>query len=205
MEKKNTILLTVIAVATLLVAVVGSTFAFFAVQAENNTNVTVQTKTAASDVFNATGSGAMSLTVNNENMQQAAANDTTATVTDTDDSLTVTLKAGSGVATCTYDLVWTETSATKYAKTVGATKEFTLAGTSSNSTDSVDEINVDGIGSKLGSYTITNKAADANTTTQKWTFTTRFYNLTVDQKAQFNKTYSGNIKVANVKCTNAAN
>jgi len=39
MDKKSTVLLTVIAVATLLVAVVGSTFAFFAIQETNTAKV----------------------------------------------------------------------------------------------------------------------------------------------------------------------
>lgn len=50
MEKKNTILLTVIAVATLLVAVVGATFAYFTAQGgtTSQANVTVSTGTAGS-------------------------------------------------------------------------------------------------------------------------------------------------------------
>lgn len=40
MDKKNTILLTVIAVATLLVAVVGATFAYYSVTATNSTTTT---------------------------------------------------------------------------------------------------------------------------------------------------------------------
>ena len=60
MERKNTILLTVIAVATLLVAVVGATFAFFAVQADSNAKVEIETTTAkAADSFVATGSGVL--------------------------------------------------------------------------------------------------------------------------------------------------
>jgi len=49
MEKKNTILLTVIAVATLLVAVVGATFAYFtaSVQTTNESNNTTRVKTKA--------------------------------------------------------------------------------------------------------------------------------------------------------------
>lgn len=52
-NKKNTILLTVIAVATLLVAVVGATFAYFTAQGEQGTTatVTVSTGTAASSEF----------------------------------------------------------------------------------------------------------------------------------------------------------
>lgn len=49
MEKKNTILLTVIAIATLLVAVVGATFAYFTAQVTttNNGQNTTDVKTAA--------------------------------------------------------------------------------------------------------------------------------------------------------------
>ena len=52
-NKKNTILLTVIAVATLLVAVVGATFAYFTAQGAQGTTatVTVSTGTAASSEF----------------------------------------------------------------------------------------------------------------------------------------------------------
>lgn len=52
-NKKNTVLLTVIAVATLLVAVVGATFAYFSAQggAQANAAVTVTTGTAAEAKF----------------------------------------------------------------------------------------------------------------------------------------------------------
>ena len=39
MERKNTILLTVIAIATLLVAVVGATFAYFTATITDNINI----------------------------------------------------------------------------------------------------------------------------------------------------------------------
>lgn len=207
MDKKNTILLTVIAVATLLVAVVGSTFAFFAVQSTNQADVKVTTTTAKeSDVFSATGTGAMILTVNNDVMMESSIPEGSTGVvaaTDSDESLVVTLKAGSGIATCTYDLVWKDTSTTAYKKTTGATAlEYTIAGTSEGLTP-IAEINVDAA-SKLGSYEITNKYADNNTTTQNWKFTTTFYNLATDQKDQLNKTYTGSVTVQNVVCRNAA-
>ena len=47
-NKKNTILLTVIAVATLLVAVVGATFAYFTAQVGNDADVKVTVKTGSS-------------------------------------------------------------------------------------------------------------------------------------------------------------
>ncbi len=54
MDRKNTLLLTVIAIATLLVAVVGATFAFFTsqVQGKAQTDVSVTTQTVNSSAFN---------------------------------------------------------------------------------------------------------------------------------------------------------
>ncbi len=54
MERKNTLLLTVIAVATLLVAVVGATFAYFAstyTQSGNDQTVNVSTRTMATVTY----------------------------------------------------------------------------------------------------------------------------------------------------------
>ena len=58
MEKKNTLLLTVIAVATLLVAVVGATFAYFGSFSVNNqsrANVNVKTDEAIGSSLISTG------------------------------------------------------------------------------------------------------------------------------------------------------
>ena len=62
MDKKNTMLLTVIAIATLLVAVVGATFAYFSISADasgvTTTNVNGQ----------ATSTGAITMVTNTENL-----------------------------------------------------------------------------------------------------------------------------------------
>ena len=49
-NRKNTILLTVIAVATLLVAVVGATFAYFSAQGGGNTSNDIQVKTESTSI-----------------------------------------------------------------------------------------------------------------------------------------------------------
>ena len=71
-NKKNTILLTVIAVATLLVAVVGATFAYFTAQggASSKADVTVKTGTAASTSFGTWE--AISITADQTNFAQGA-------------------------------------------------------------------------------------------------------------------------------------
>ena len=52
MEKKNTVLLTVIAVATLLVAVVGATFAYFTATANTNGDASGNTNTSTAKLAN---------------------------------------------------------------------------------------------------------------------------------------------------------
>ena len=52
MDKKNTMLLTVIAVATLLVAVVGATFAYFAISTGDSTNTSKTTVTGSTEGTN---------------------------------------------------------------------------------------------------------------------------------------------------------
>lgn len=226
-NKKSTVLLTVVAVATLLVAVVGSTFAFFAIQATNNAKVEVTTKTASgSDVFNTTGAGVLSLDVTNDTMMQAnaSADNTTVADEDEDSEMQISLKAGSGIATCTYNLVWKETEVdpeaenpyVPYAKTkvnTGTTEapvmtpveanEYTIQGT--DGTQKFDEVNMDAIENNvLGTFEIVNNAEDDAATVQTWTFKTIFYNLPVDQGVQMDKTYSGTVVVDGISCSNEA-
>ena len=114
MEKKNTLLLTVIAVATLLVAVVGATFAYFGSFSVNNqsrANVNVKTDEAIGSSLISTGAD-ISIHVTGQQMTY----DPTKTETDKVDvsgatdngTLTVTLDANSAatITTCTYDIVF---------------------------------------------------------------------------------------------------
>lgn len=215
MEKKNTVLLTVIAIATLLVAVVGATFAYFAASVEGEDKTTITTTTQGVDAFAYTPETTMSLDVTTALMAQAVANNTTAAVSD-EKTAQVTLTAGSGEATCTYDLVWNEledaaNSVVKYQRTPALAadgKEYTLSvATSSNDLAAFPETNIDNVPAKLGSYTITNAAADNNTTTQEFTFKVSFYNLVgIEQQAlQANKKYSGEISISNIVCNNGGN
>jgi len=204
MEKKNTILLTVIAVATLLVAVVGASFAFFAVQETNNANVDITTTTAkASDVFSATGSGALSLNVTNDVMQEASSTSNPVAVSAEDSNMKVSLTAGSGKASCTYKITYTNTGA-EYKMTANAANglEYTIAGT--DGTQTIAETNMDKVTS-FGPFTIEDTYEEASAATvQTWTFTAKFYNLAVEQNDHLNKTYSGTFKVTDVVCTNAS-
>lgn len=155
MEKRSTMLLTVIAIATLLVAVVGATFAYFATTSTIDANIPVNIETAAKAAsFTAFASKDINITVDANEMQKADASETAqSNVASLIDGLTdsanlnVVLKAAAAnqASTCTYDIVWTWTSdryaleeataenptpdTKHYWPTTGITKEFTIEGT----------------------------------------------------------------------------
>lgn len=214
MEKKNTVLLTVIAVATLLVAVVGASFAYFAVDATNNANVEVTTKTAGgSDVFSATGSKELSMDITNDEMMFTE--ETKLADHIEDNTMNVSLKAGSGVASCDYYITYTATGEV-YQPTVADTLEYTIQGT--DGTQTFEETNLDAAEKNaertttFGPFTISNTYVEGGAqeaTVQNWTFTNNFYNLANDQSDttgvnQLNKTYSGNLTVTGIDCENTA-
>lgn len=114
MEKKNTLLLTVIAIATLLVAVVGATFAYFSttqsIDATIPVNVTTSTGAAS---FISEAEGNLVFEVDSTEMQQSLANNTTAEGLQDTASLNVSLMAAAAdeVTTCSYSIEYVWTSA----------------------------------------------------------------------------------------------
>ena len=220
--KNNTALLTVIAIATLLVAVVGATFAYFSTGISNdNQKVTVTATATAADTFVVNGSATISLDVTADNMQKEAGSDTYTVTGDTGTgSLTVTLTAGSANARCTYDLAYIPTNA--YTNTQSSLVEFgiigssSIAGNSFGNTTPKTPVNAGGAGTTLtdgtGTVTgillksgasITNSASAAAPTVETWTFTGDYYNLaTIDQAAAVGRSFGGEIKVINVSCEN---
>ena len=120
MERKNTMLLTVIAVATLLVAVVGATFAYYSVQGGANSSTTaINTSTgAAATVTYTAGEDQLYLKVTAAQMAQTAQGIYYAQDSNIDASpaatdyvlgtFTVTGAGDSDVHRCTFD--WTITT-----------------------------------------------------------------------------------------------
>ena len=109
--------------------------------------------------------------------------------------------------TCTYDIVWEwDTTSNGYTKTSGATKEFTVSGTS-NDSDSFAEVQLNNYSSSNLTTTLKSGASiTANGSTiknQTWTFTVRFYKTKAIQTNHQGKSYPGKIKATNVVCSNA--
>lgn len=106
-EKKNTMLLTIIAVATLLVAVVGATFAYFTATSSGNaaSNVDVTTETVSSIVVDAQDD--VTLEVTAAQMAEAVEG-TTYTGDDSVLSMVVDNSGSTSTMTCPYQLTYTK-------------------------------------------------------------------------------------------------
>src|SRR5574344_1462561 len=133
MERKNTVLLTVIAVATLLVAVIGATFAYFTATAggSGTTPVSVTTSSVGATSFTNTS---IVLTVQQSDMNQADGKSDHSKYTDkegaaaTSFTKTVPKATTTQKATCSVKITYTPTSADAlaYTMTSGAGKEMTI-------------------------------------------------------------------------------
>lgn len=215
MEKKNTLLLTVIAVATLLVAVVGATFAYFGSFAPDNTSntpVNVTTPKAQTSTFVSTGAQLL-LDVPAGNMTFAQRGEEGVTSTSSG-TLKVALTSGTADQTmkCTYDVYFQAEGTPVYGlgdttKTEGADKEITMKITATEGI-TVDKFatetnfdantgygwtNLAGEGKptiKIATADISN-SSDKVPTEQTFTFEAKVYNLTQQQDQISGKSFKG--------------
>ena len=125
-NRKNTILLTVIAVATLLVAVVGATFAYFTAQGGGTAtnNIEVKTEAAASSSFSIDKN--LAILANMDNFAQGNGSTQADTMTGT-----VEFTAGTGTAAqtefCyTAALAWNSATPSDFVDTGSAKDDLTL-------------------------------------------------------------------------------
>lgn len=215
MEKKNTLLLTVIAVATLLVAVVGATFAYFGSFTPDNTSntpVNVTTPAAQTSTFVSTGAQLL-LDVPAENMTFAQRGQEGVTSTNSG-TLKVALTSGTADQTmkCTYDVYFEADGTPVYGlgdttKTADADKEITMKITATEgitvdkyATETNFDANADygwtnltGEGKptiKIATAEISNSSATVPTE-QTFTFEAKVYNLTQQQDQISGKSFKG--------------
>ena len=210
MEKKNTLLLTVIAIATLLVAVVGATFAYFQAQVGSGASANVQVTSQSTDqlTFNAVALSVGPATQANFGQNAPSLSDT--------EQATVSLGANTnGAATYCYTAAL-NVSSNNFEYTTGPTTntpELTISA-SKNGTPVVTDQDITILGtsgqpsslSLGGTHTITAQANAKSTDTLSITVT--FVNLASDQSLQgenevnnLDKTFSGTVNFTQVACT----
>ena len=227
-NRKNTILLTVIAVATLLVAVVGATFAYFSAQGGGSAtnNIEVKTEAAASSSFSIDKNLAILANMDNFGPGGTALDNTqTDTMTGT-----IEFTAGTGTAAqtefCyTAALAWAGMSK-DFVDTASDTPDLTLTvtkktawnaeestyGTTTTIWDNVDittsdlRANFTNIPTATGSgeYTHSFTAAEGQMAREQILVTVNFnYDPDVNQTANAGKTLTGTLTLAEAACPGA--
>lgn len=213
-NKKNTILLTVIAVATLLVAVVGATFAYFTAQGGSTSQADIVVNTGKAGSSELSTFNAINIYADASNFAQGAG-DRTGTSTGTVQWTAPTNPTGSttGVTQADRTMCYTATleitnntfvkSATNTAD--AAELEFTAVKGSETIIDKMNitttKTNVQ-IPTKADSSDYTHKlVADAGATvSDSWTLTVTLKNLGVDQNDNTGKNFAGAVKFDKTNC-----
>ncbi len=217
-NKKNTILLTVIAVATLLVAVVGATFAYFTASGAQGTtgNVTVSTGTAASSEFGVIK--ALNLYADASTFAQGGKDvtgETTGTVKWTAPGATQEHTPDEAERSFCYTAALNITANTFTVSAANTEKlnelEFTAKKGSTVLLDKVSLVDLDTKVGKTGSINIPTTAggseythkliADAGASlTDEWTITVTLKNLYMNQNENTGKQLTGQIAFTKVSC-----
>ena len=211
MDKKNTVLLTVIAVATLLVAVVGATFAYFSANV-SEVNKTETTLKAAE--LGITFTGTQEIT--GEGIQPGWTADKVFTVENTSDydmtfdiNFTKVVNNFSRTGDLTYSMVAEYTASNNDDVTVGTTKvqkvgldETSVAGATKTDFTASGTLPVDGSISEDGTVTYGNNVTKIVRvfipahTTQKFTMTVGYtYEASIDQNEDQGKIFKTTVNV----------
>ena len=217
-NKKNTILLTVIAVATLLVAVVGATFAYFTASGAQGTtgDVTVSTGTAASSEFGVIK--ALNLYADASTFAQGGKDvtgETTGTVKWTAPGATQEHTPDEAERSFCYTAALNITANTFTVSAANTEKlnelEFTAKKGEKVLLDKVSLVDMDTKAGKTGSINIPTTAdgseythkliADAGASlTDEWTITVTLKNLDMNQNENTGKQLTGQIAFTKVNC-----
>lgn len=217
-NKKNTILLTVIAVATLLVAVVGATFAYFTASGAQGTTgaVTVSTGTAASSEFGVIK--ALNLYADATTFAQGGddvTGETTGTVKWTAPGATQGHTPDEAERSFCYTAALNITANTFTVSAANTEKlnelEFTAKKGDTVLLDKVSLVDMDTKAGKTGSINIPTTAggseythkliADAGASlTDNWTITVTLKNLDMNQNENTGKQLTGQIAFTKVNC-----
>ena len=221
-NRKNTILLTVIAVATLLVAVVGATFAYFSAQGGGSAtnNIEVKTEAAASSSFSIDKN--LAILANMDNFAQGTGSTQTDTMTGTIEFTAGTGESAQTEFCYTAALAWNGATPSDFVDTASETPDLTLTvtkktawnGSGYDTTTTIWD-NVDITTSDLranftniptetsgGEYTHSFTAAEGQMAREQILVTVNFnYDPDVDQTANAGKTLTGTLTLTQAVCS----
>ena len=201
-NEKKVLILSAIAVVTLIIVVVGATYAFFTAQGGGSANTNVNVQTNTTDNLSFSVGEAISITANQQNFAQGAGNQVGSTTA----SATLTANNATNTATRNYYLYLNITSNDFTYTTENSTAELILTITDPDGTElqtldgynhvTVGEVSGFDITTKTGSITIADNyeiSATETPTTQEWNVTVTFVNLDSDQEGNTNKTFEATL------------
>ena len=205
-DNRKNVVFAAIAIATLIVAIIGATYAYFVAQVGSGAtaNVTLTTRTTDSLTFS-TGSAITIGPVTQANFAQGAGNKSGSTTG------TVQLKANanSSATYCYSAYLKVTTNNFVYSTAPTNTPELTVTAQKNSTTVlSSRDITTAAVNSQVNFPTALNgstvkhtiTATAGNTTTDNWTVTVTFVNLNSDQNSNTGKTFQATIYFENTAC-----
>ena len=199
MSKKKTLVLSIIAIAILLIIVVGATYAYFMAQGGSSANTNLDVQTNTTDNLSFSVGDAINITATQDNFAQGLGNQAGSTTA----TATLTANNATNTATRNYYLYLNITS-NDFEYTVDSdTPELILTvtdpdGSPVQSISGLEYVTVgDGDNQVISGFDITTASnyeiTSTGTETQTWNVTVTFVNLESDQEGNTNKTFEATL------------
>ena len=211
MQNKKQIILSIIAIVTLAILVIGASFAYFAAQGNTSAQTSATVKTYTVDVFSFETGDPISFSLNQENFASGKGNQTGSTFA----KAILTANNKTNTATDHYNLYLNITENTFTYTQNENTPEILL--TITDGTNPVTNITsltyktvTDGKGNSISGYDITNKTGlielfsnreitTTSTKTENWNITVTFINYNADQSKNAGNTFNGKMLIQKEK------
>ena len=207
MQNKKQIILSIIAIVTLAILVIGASFAYFAVQGNTSAQTSATVKTYTVDVFSFETGAPISFSLNQDNFASGKGNQTGSTFA----KAILTANNKTNTATDHYNLYLNISENTFTYTQNENTPEILL--TITDGTNPVTNITsltyktvTDGKGNSISGYDITNKTGlielfsnreitTTSTKTENWNISVTFINYNADQSKNAGNTFSGKMLI----------
>ena len=207
MQNKKQIILSIIAIVTLAILVIGASFAYFAAQGNTSAQTSATVKTYTVDVFSFETGNPISFSLNQENFASGKGNQTGSTFA----KAILSANNKTNTATDHYNLYLNISENTFTYTQNENTPEILL--TITDGTNPVTNITsltyktvTDGKGNSISGYDITNKTGlitlfsnreitTTSTKTENWNITVTFINYNADQSKNAGNTFSGKVLI----------
>ena len=213
MQNKKQIILSIIAIVTLAILVIGASFAYFAAQGNTSAQTSATVKTYTVDVFSFENGDPISFSLNQENFASGKGNQTGSTFA----KAILTANNKTNTATEHYNMYLNISENTFDYSIDENTPEILL--TITDGTNPVTNITsltyktvTDGKGNSISGYDITNKTGlielfsnreitTTSTKTENWNISVTFINYNADQSKNAGNTFSGKVLIQKEKIT----